>query len=118
MSRREFSLKTKRAAYERCGGICECGCGRPFGEHPKERPHYDHVLPDMLGGTNDLENCEVLRVECHDAKTYGQDIKRITKVRREDKRRKNQTAPKRKIPGSKGTSLRKKMDGSVEKVIE
>lgn len=118
MSRREFSLKTKKAAYERSGGICECGCGRPFTDQPKERPHYDHAIADMLGGTNDLENCQVFRIECHDAKTYGKDMPRIVKVRREDKRRKNQEARKRKIPGSKGSGYRIKMDGSVVKVNE
>lgn len=32
MSRREFSVRTRKAAYERSGGVCECGCGQPFTE--------------------------------------------------------------------------------------
>lgn len=113
MTRREFPLAVKRAALARSGGNCECGCGRPFGEHPKERPHYDHVLPDFLGGKPDLENCEVLRVECHDAKTFKGDIPRIAKVRREEKRRNGLTAPKQKLPGSKGSPWKRKMNGAV-----
>lgn len=118
MSRSEFPVSVRKAALARCGGICECGCGQPFTEHPKERPHYDHDLPDFLGGTNDLENCKVLRVCCHQVKTYGQDMSKIVKVRRGQKDRKNLKANKSKIPGSKGTGMRKRMDGTVEWVNE
>ncbi len=118
MSRHEFSVATKKAAWERAGGICECGCGQPFTDHPKERPEYDHDLPDFLGGTNDLENCRVIRVCCHQVKTHGQDMTRIVKARRGQKDRANLKARKSKIPGSKGTGLRKRIDGTVVKVNE
>ena len=118
MSRDEFPVSVRKAALARCGGKCECGCGLPFTDHPKERPHYDHELPDFLGGTNDLENCKVLRVSCHHVKTYGSDMTRIVKVRRGIKDRTNTKAKKQKIPGSKGTGLRKRMDGTVERVKE
>jgi hypothetical protein len=118
MSRSEFPLSVRKQAWARANGICECGCERAFGDHPKERPHYDHELPDFLGGCNDLENCKVIRVDCHQAKTAGSDISKIVKVRREDKRRSNLTAPKKKIPGSKGSGFRRKMDGTVVKVSE
>lgn len=114
MTRAEFPVKVRKAAYERSGGKCEC-CGRPFGKHPKERPHYDHVLPDFLGGKPTLENCEVLRRDCHEAKTARDDTPKFAKVRREDKRRKGWQAPKRKIPGSKGTGFKKKLSGKVIK---
>ena len=118
MSRSEFPQSVRKAAYARSGGVCECGCGRPFTDHPKERPHYDHALPDFLGGTNDLENCEVLRIDCHQTKTYGRDMPHIVKVRRGEKKRKGLEKRKAKIPGSKGTGLRKKMNGQVVKVSE
>lgn len=116
MSRKEFPASVRKAAYKRSGGICECGCGQPFSDHPKERPQYDHELPDFLGGTNDLENCKVIRVACHLVKTYGQDMTQIKKVRRADKDRTNTGAVKRKIPGSKGTGIKKKLDGTVVRV--
>lgn len=118
MTRDEFPVSVRKAAFKRAGGICECGCGQPFTDHPKERPHYDHDLPDFLGGTNDLENCKVLRVCCHQVKTYGQDMTKIVKVRRGQKDRQNLKAKKQKIPGSKGTGLRKKLNGTVVRVSE
>ena len=118
MSRSEFPASVRKAAYARSNGVCECGCGQPFTDHPKERPHYDHVLPDFLGGANDLENCEAIRVCCHHVKTYGKDMPQIIKARRGIKDRTNTGARKSKIAGSKGTGLRKRMNGDVVRVIE
>lgn len=118
-SRDEFPQSVRKAAWARADGICECGCGRPFDlNHPKSRPEYDHSLPDFLGGTNDLENCLCVRHDCHVTKTVSEDMPRIKKVRREDKRRMGHEARKQKIPGSKGTGMRKKMDGTVIRVSE
>lgn len=96
--RQEFSVKTRQQAWKRAEGICECGCGRAFGKHPKERPHYDHELPAKLGGDNSLENCRVVRIDCHEAKTASEDMPRIQKVRREDNRRRGTARKKKKIP--------------------
>ena len=65
IERDEFPVKVRRAAWVRARGVCECGCGREFGKHPKERPVYDHDLPAKLGGKATLENCRVLRWDCH-----------------------------------------------------
>lgn len=113
-TRREFSAKTKAAAWDRAGGICECGCGRPFTNHPQERPHYDHVLPCALGGNASLENCQCIRIDCHKGKTADQDIKQIAKARRGENKRRNITTQKRLIPGSKGTKFKAKIGGGVE----
>lgn len=113
MSRREFSVAVKRAAYARSNGVCECGCNRPFTNHPKERPEYDHVLPDFLGGKPDLENCVVLRVDCHQTKTTNQDTPRFAKVRRGQKARRNITRTEPKIPGSRGTKFKRKVSGET-----
>lgn len=98
MSRREFSQKTMKAAYERSGGICECGCGRPFGEHPKERPEYHHIIEAGLGGGNGVDNCLCVRADCHKAITATDSAPKMAKVRRETRRRKGLTRKKRKIP--------------------
>lgn len=118
MSRSEFPVSVRKAAWARANGVCECGCGRSFTDHPKERPHYDHVLPDVLGGVNDLENCECIRVDCHQLKTYGKDMPQIIKARRGQKDRRGLKAAKSKLPGSKGSGLRKKMNGEVVRVRE
>ena len=118
MPRAEFSLATKIAAYERADGICECGCGQPFGEHPKERPEYHHRVEAALGGGNDLENCRCVRVDCHLKITASVSAPRVAKVRREKKRRKGWSAKKRLIPGSKGTGIRKPINGPAYRVKE
>jgi len=85
MSRREFSSKVKRLAYERAGGRCEnlldngerCPCTLGRGKF-----HYDHDLPDWMGGEPTLENCVVLCIPCHREKTSGVDIPTIAKAKR------------------------------------
>ncbi len=112
--RRELSVKTRKAAYDRSGGICECGCGMPFG---RESVEYDHRIPDYFAGMNDLDNCVAMRRSCHVAKTRD-DAKDIAKTRRILSKQRGHEARKKKIPGSKGTGIRKKMDGTVVRVEE
>jgi hypothetical protein len=87
--RLEFTDATKRQAYERSGGICEChrvwqlptsgtGCGRAL-SHGNQ--FYEHVDCDALGGLNDLDNCAVLVRTCWSLKTSSYDIPAITKDR-------------------------------------
>lgn len=85
MSRREFSSKVKRAAYERANGQCEgslddgerCPCKLTRGKF-----HYDHDIADWMGGEPTLDNCVVLCIPCHHDKTAGIDIPAIAKAKR------------------------------------
>ena len=78
MSRREFSAKVKVAAFERCKGCCEyCGVRLSVG-----KTHYDHRIPDAMGGEPTLGNCDVLCVACHSAKTRLADVPTIAKAKR------------------------------------
>lgn len=80
--RSEFSRKTKRQAFERCKGHCEgCGVKLTVGKF-----HYDHTVPDALGGENILENCQVLCTACHGDKTAKEDVPRIAKASRQHDR--------------------------------
>lgn len=107
--RREFSAKTKVAAYERSQGRCEgCGAALQVG-----RFHYDHVIPDALGGEPTLENCEVLCRPCHDSKTHKHDVPRIAKTVRQMKAHIGAKTPKRIWPGGRNSPLRKKLNGTV-----
>lgn len=76
--RKEFKKAVKAAAFIRAHNECErCHVSikhRPF--------HYDHDLPDDLGGEPTLENCRVLCVTCHKEKTAKVDMPRIAKGRR------------------------------------
>lgn len=79
--RREFSAKIKLAAWDRCGGKCECCYARII-----SRPEYDHILPDALGGEPTLENCAVLCSKCHRIKTSTGDVPRIAKTKRQKRK--------------------------------
>lgn len=87
--RREFTAATKRDAFERSGGICEChrvwqlptcgtGCG---GKLTIGNTFYEHIDPDALNGANDLDNCAVLVRTCWKLKTARYDRPAITKDR-------------------------------------
>ena len=108
--RREFSKKVKLAAWLRCGGVCECGCGVKI--ISGDGPEYDHIIEDTLGGEPTLENCMVMRLRCHKAKT-GKRRPEIDKTNRTFEKRIKARKSSNPLPGSKDGRLKKKMDGSV-----
>lgn len=76
MKRQEFSKAVKLAAWERCGGRCECGCGIKI----LGRPEYDHwPVPASIGGPGTLDNCRVLDKKHHRQITAEKDIPEIAK---------------------------------------
>jgi len=82
MSRREFTVKVRTAAEKRAAGNCEgCGIGLRVGHF-----HFDHDVPDGLGGEPTLENCRVLCLTCHRIKTHEQDNPRMQKADRAKKK--------------------------------
>ena len=83
--RTEFSNRVKRDALKRADGKCEipeCGAPLSFSKY-----HYDHIIPDHLGGDASLDNCQVICFACHKSKTR-KDVADIAKAkRRSDKHR-------------------------------
>ena len=110
--RHEFSKKTKWQAWERANGKCE-GCGI---ELTSCRVHYDHVIPDGLGGSNDLDNCAVLcggPGSCHDLKTRKDDVPNIARAKRRQLRQAGIRKPRtitrwRKFNGEKVIATRER----------
>lgn len=78
MTRREFPDKVKAEAFERAAGRCEKCTAKLF----VGKIHYDHRIPDAMGGEPTLENCDVLCTPCHGAKTHRRDVPAIAKVKR------------------------------------
>jgi 5-methylcytosine-specific restriction enzyme A len=77
--RTEFSNVTKQAAWQLAKGCC-AECGELIGENqPRE---YDHIKPCAFGGRNDLDNCQVLCLECHRKKTAKTDVPAVAKSNR------------------------------------
>lgn len=90
MSRSEFPKSVRLAAFERAGGVCQCGCQQPLCT-----PEYDHhPVPAGLGGPNTLENCRVLNKRCHRKLTTQYDTPRVKKATRVFEKRIN-ARPKR-----------------------
>jgi 5-methylcytosine-specific restriction endonuclease McrA len=76
--------------------------------------HYDHIVPDGLGGEPVLENCAVLCWPCHADKTAAQDVPQIAKAKRQHVKAIGAKPPSRNpLPGSKNSKWKKKMDGTV-----
>lgn len=112
--RQEFPVKIRLAAWQRANGVCECGCERPFGKHPKERPEYDHAVEASLGGDNSLENCRCIRADCHAAKTSDR-APALAKARRGEKDLAGlKPKPKRRLPGARGSKWKSKIGGTWE----
>jgi 5-methylcytosine-specific restriction endonuclease McrA len=81
--RREFSAKIKAAAALRSGGHCEsCTARLATGSY-----HYDHVIPDAMGGEPTLANCSVVCKACHSVKTGKHDVPQIAKAKRRERNR-------------------------------
>lgn len=112
--RLEFKNETKRAAYDRSAGICECHrishvfstpCGQKLTDG---RIRYEHIICDAMDPDNSLENCAVLTVACWRYKTDKYDLPTIAKSNRQrDRGHGIGRAGKRKILGSKGTGWRR-----------
>src|ERR1700746_2334135 len=78
--RREFAKRVKRDAFVRANGCCEnATCGAKL---QRGRFHYDHIIPDGLGGEPTLQNCAVLCIACHKDKTGKTDVPAIAKTKR------------------------------------
>jgi hypothetical protein len=90
MNRRlEFTAATKREAFARSGGICEChripwlkrpdGCGVRL---VAGAIFYEHVIQDAIRSDNSLDNAAVLTRTCWKEKTAQIDLPTIAKGRR------------------------------------
>lgn len=94
MNRREFSAKTKAQAFERAGGLCE-ECTARLGPG---NVHYDHRIPDALGGENTLDNCQCLCTACHSRKTTKEDVPNISRAKRVNRKHIGAVKAKKKMP--------------------
>lgn len=120
MSRLNFTTDTQRKALARSKGICECHliphvfkefCGRPLGN---ANTFYEHINPDGLRKDNSLENCAVLTRTCWKFKTHSFDQPVVARAKRVSDRFNGIRDPwKQRLPGGRGSYLKKKITGQV-----
>lgn len=86
--RNNFTSETKRQAFRRSKGICEChliphvfkvACGLSLSPG---NTFYEHIDPDAISGRNDIDNCAVLVKTCWRIKTDIYDKPVIAKSNR------------------------------------
>lgn len=107
--RHEFSQKVRVEAVMRSNGKCEL-CGRKM-LHTGDF-HFDHIIPDAIGGEPTLENCQVACKSCHKTKTTTEDVPRIAKAKRNYRKAHGIKKPSR-FAGSRNSKFKKKLDGTV-----
>jgi len=122
--RREFSAKTKTAAWERAGGQCEglviterswpvlvrCTAPVDIGCFV-----YEHLNPAWMSDDASLENCAVYCLRCAKVKTKL-DVKNIAKAKRIIAKRTKTKKPRgRPLPGTKRSGWKKSVGGKVER---
>lgn len=56
---RKLEREARRIADARANGMCECGCGYPFGEYRLDRKHFHHEHYDPPRGI-------MVRRRCHE----------------------------------------------------
>lgn len=111
--RNNFSKDTKRQAFERSNGICEChliphvfkvACGCALGPG---NVFYEHVNPDAISGRADLENCAALTKTCWSYKTNSYDKRVIAKSNRvQDRARGIRAEQFNPLPGTKASGIK------------
>jgi hypothetical protein len=105
MSRREFTKKTKRAALQRSGMLCEA-VGEWYGLLPGQRCNlplsagvqFDHINLDANSKDSSIENCAAVCIKCHAFKTANHDIPVAAKTLRQQDAARGIAAAKQKIP--------------------
>ena len=108
--RREFSSKVRVEAFARSQGRCEkCTVKIALGNGPE----YDHSTPDAVGGGATLDNCMVLCVRCHRAKTSKTDVPAIAKTARIFKKSIKAERKGKPMDGSRKSIWKNKINGET-----
>ncbi len=121
MTRLEFTAETKRQAYTRSRGVCEChripvlrrpqGCGVILGTG---NCFYEHIEPDAIKQDNSLENAACLCRTCWREKTAKYDRKIIAKSNHQRDRARgiSRTLKGRPMVGTKASGIKLHMGGA------
>jgi hypothetical protein len=118
-SRLEFTAATKRAAFARSTGVCEChlipwlrrpaGCGVKL---VAGGMFFEHITPDAIRPDNSIDNIACLTRTCWREKTARFDLPVIAKSNRvRDRHFGTRAEPQQVIVGSKASGWKHRMAG-------
>ena len=107
--------RVRLRVFERFDGICQI-TGRKI--EAGDRWDLDHETPLRDGGENRESNLRPVLHAAHLAKTSAENSARAVSNRKRMKHLGIKREPRNKIPGSKGTGLRKRLNGEVVRVKE
>lgn len=120
--RLNFTDTTKRQAFARSGGICECHRvpelmrllrGQPCGVRLiTGHIEYDHIIADAIRPDNSLENCAALTKTCHALKT-PRDRKVIAKSNHQRDRHLGIHSTRNPLPGGRDDARKRTMSRGV-----
>lgn len=65
--------------WEKSGGICAL-CDKPLEPSPA-KVHIDHVIPRVLGGTDDVDNLQAVHKSCNSRKGHRPLAEAIVRIR-------------------------------------
>ena len=101
--------RVRLRVFERAGGVCAL-TGRKI--YPGDRWDCDHRVPLALGGEHRESNLQPVLAEAHREKT-AEDVAAKAKAARVAKKHRGLHHPKAKIPGSRGTPFKRRIDGTT-----
>jgi len=108
--RRSLSRQKRIRLFDAAGGVCHL-CSQAI--QPGEAWEIDHIIPLGLTGADEPDNMLPAHAACHRSKT-SDDVRRIAKAKRQRAGHLGvKKSGRRLIPGSKGSGLRKRIDGTV-----
>jgi 5-methylcytosine-specific restriction enzyme A len=110
IARKQLSARARRKLFDAGRGMC-CVCGLPIGYKPWI---VEHIIPLSMGGADDEANRAPAHLTCARIKT-AEEVPVRAKADRQRAAHIGAKAPRRPMPGSRVSGLKKKLDGTVVK---
>lgn len=107
---RRMSPSRRARIFEAHGGICHI-CGQKI-DGTRERWEAEHIVAYALTRDDSDENLAPAHDRCHATKT-PEDVTRIAKAKRGNRKHLGAHRPKSTIPGSRASKFKRRIDGTT-----
>ncbi|WP_081979428.1 HNH endonuclease [Pseudooceanicola atlanticus] len=109
--KRSMSTTRRARIFAAANGICHI-CGQPI-DGTKEAWDADHVIPLEISRDDSDDNLRPAHKRCHSRKTAESDMPAIAKAKRVKAKHEGAFKTRNPLPGSRGSALKKRIDGTV-----